>query len=273
MPELPEVETVKRALDKAITGKKIQSVTVSYPKIVHGDAKLLASCLKGEKIQMMQRRGKYLIVVTQQYAVISHLRMSGKYFVTNTPEPISKHVHMIWAFEDGSYLQYEDVRKFGRVEIISADNIEAYFHAKKIGMEPTEDLLDIERLMNMLKGSKQQIKAALLGQKIVAGLGNIYVDEVLYKSKIHPLKYAADLTRAEVKVLRQHIIQTIEIAIACGGTTIRDYTSLGEQGKFQMQLMVYGQQGKPCQRCGTVITKMVVAQRGTHICLTCQRGV
>lgn len=273
MPELPEVETVKRALNSAISGKMIQSMTISYPNIVNADVSVFQQCLKTEVIQRVKRRGKYLIVVTQQYAVISHLRMSGKYFVTNTPEPISKHVHMIWAFSDGTYLQYEDVRKFGRIEMINVNQIEAYFLSKKLGMEPTEETLNMDRLKLLLQKSNQSIKAALLNQKIVAGLGNIYVDEVLYKSFIHPLKHASELTTSEIKTLRKHIIQTIDQAIACGGTTIRDYTSLGEQGNFQVQLMVYGQQGKPCKRCGTVITKMVVAQRGTHICLTCQRGV
>lgn len=271
MPELPEVETVRRALKSAIVGEKIVKATCLFPKIIQGDVQQFTQQVENEKIVSVNRRAKYLIIHLEHGYIVSHLRMTGKYFVTDTPEHYSKHVHCLFAFESGRTLQYEDVRKFGRLEYVAKGELEHFFIKKKLGVEPTEKTFDYNVFKEQLKQCKQGIKAVLLGQKMVVGLGNIYADEVLYKSGILPTRQACTLTAFETKQLHRHILTTLAQAIEQGGTTIRDYTSLGEQGKFQSQLGVYGQQGKPCQQCGETIQKMIVAQRGTHYCPNCQK--
>ncbi|MBF0779688.1 MULTISPECIES: DNA-formamidopyrimidine glycosylase [unclassified Granulicatella] len=270
MPELPEVETVRRALAKEIVGKTIKEICIFYPKIIE-DVEQFKQCMLNETIHSVDRRGKYLLIVLKHWTIVSHLRMSGKYFITDTNQVYSKHVHVMWTFHEGSILQYEDVRKFGRFIVLSNKDVIPYFEHKKLGVEPYFDTFSIERFKKDLQKKHQMIKVVLLNQHVVAGLGNIYVDEVLYQSRIHPMRVASDLNESEVEQLHYHIISIIQAAIQAGGTTIRDYSSLGEQGNYQTKLCVYGQTGKACLFCGHTIEKIIVGQRGTHICSHCQR--
>lgn len=270
MPELPEVETVRRALEKAIVGKKIEDIYILEPRLIT-DITCFKQQNRGATIQEIKRRGKYLLIALNKWTIVSHLRMTGKYFITETNELYSKHVHVVWSFTDGSVLQYEDVRKFGRFDMVSNDDLEDYFKRKKLGVEPTVEDFSVNEFKKALQHKRQMIKIALLNQQIVAGLGNIYVDEVLYQSHIHPMRLASQLQHREINSLHAHIIETLQQAIEAGGTTVKDYSSLGEQGTFQTQLRVYGQTDKPCLFCGTPIERIVVGQRGTHICPHCQK--
>lgn len=273
MPELPEVETVRKGLVRLVKGKTITKVTILWPKIIgEPDALIFAAMLKNQEIQDIQRRGKFLIFKLTDYDLISHLRMEGKYEYFTTEAPLTKHTHVVFSFSDGSQLQYHDVRKFGRMVLVEKNQSTSYKGIMQLGPEPIAESFDIDAFKQGLKKSQKAIKPLLLDQRLVTGLGNIYVDEALWEAKIHPQQAANTLTNKEILLLHQAIIDVLARAVAAGGTTIRTYlNALGEAGKFQVSLHVYGQTGKPCDRCGTPIKKIKVAQRGTHFCPACQR--
>lgn len=275
MPELPEVETVRRGLVKLVKNKTIKKVRIIYPKIITGDAVQFEQQLQGKSIQSIGRRGKFLLFnFDQGLTMISHLRMEGKYFVKSSLEPVEKHTHVIFEFVDGSQLRYNDVRKFGRMQLIKTKQVKEAPNLAKLGPEPLDNQFLLADFIRKLAGKKKAIKPVLLDQTVVAGLGNIYADEVLWLSKIHPLTPANKLSTAQISLLRQQIIKELTAAVAAGGTTIRSYTDAFEHsGKFQFDLHVYGRQGQACQRCGSEIVKIRVAQRGTHFCPNCQRVI
>lgn len=273
MPELPEVETVRQGLRQLVLNKKIRKVTVLYPKIINGDTNIFIETLEGLTIKEIGRRGKYLIFnFDGGISLVSHLRMEGKYFVRQTGDEIEKHTHIIFEFTDGKQLRYNDVRKFGRMELVKTDNINDLKSLKKLGPEPTKTDFSIEDFTNKLKKKNKMIKPALLDQSLVVGLGNIYVDEVLWMSKINPQTIAKHLEKNEIIILHDAIIAELAKAVKAGGTTIRSYTNAFENsGTFQFDLNAYGRMGEPCRRCGNSIEKIVVAQRGTHYCPNCQK--
>ena len=272
MPELPEVETVRRGLEKLILGKTIQSVEVKYSKMIQTDLDAFRQVLPGQEIRSMGRRGKYLLFHLTDLVLISHLRMEGKYFFYPDEVPFRKHAHVFFHFTDGSTLVYEDVRKFGTMEVLVPELVDSYFVNKKIGPEPTEAEFKGPAFQAALKRSKKPIKSALLDQKLVAGLGNIYVDEVLYRAKVHPARLGQSLTAPEAKAIRKETIAVLAQAVEKGGSTIRSYSNaFGEDGTMQEEHQVYGKTGYPCLRCGTPIEKIQLGGRGTHFCPHCQK--
>ncbi|MBP2099735.1 DNA-formamidopyrimidine glycosylase [Enterococcus rivorum] len=273
MPELPEVETVRKGLEKLVVGKKIEKVTILWPRIIERpEAELFAEKLLGQTIEKMERRGKFLIFKLTNYDLISHLRMEGKYEINQSDEPIAKHTHVIFSFTDGSDLRYLDVRKFGRMVLVEKDQGANYKGILALGPEPIPSQFKLAAFQKGLKKHHKAIKPLLLDQKLVTGLGNIYVDEALWEAKIHPEQPANTLKPKEVEELYYAIIDVLARAVEAGGTTIRTYlNALGEAGKFQISLHAYGQTDKPCERCGTPIKKIKVAQRGTHFCPKCQK--
>ena len=272
MPELPEVETVRRGLEKLILGKKIASLDIRYPKMIKTDLDQFQKELPGQEIQSMGRRGKYLLFFLTDKVLISHLRMEGKYFYYPTNVPERKHAHIFIQFEDGGVLVYEDVRKFGTMELLAPELLDAYFVSKKLGPEPTEHDFDLEIFIGALKKSKKPIKSHLLDQTLVAGLGNIYVDEVLWKAKVHPSRASKSLTRAEATAIYDQTIEVLGQAVEKGGSTIRTYTNaFGEDGTMQNFHQVYDKAGQACSRCGSIIEKIQLGGRGTHFCPKCQR--
>lgn len=273
MPELPEVETVIRALKKSIVGKQIKSVIILCPKIVeYPDINKFKKFLNNEKITSISRRGKYLIFHLDHWDLISHLRMEGNYEYFNEAGNISKHTHLIFIFSDNSELQYCDTRKFGRMVLLEKNRGLSYRGISKLGPEPLSDEFNLFDFKTAISNSKRAIKPLLLEQRIVAGLGNIYVDEVLWKAKIHPQKRANTLSKKEIVILRLSIINILSSAVKVGGTTIRSYfNNFSEAGGYQNFLKVYGKKGCPCSRCGTIISKIKVEKRGTHFCPYCQR--
>ncbi|MFT8824316.1 MAG: DNA-formamidopyrimidine glycosylase [Liquorilactobacillus mali] len=273
MPELPEVETVRQGLRQLVLNKKIRNVIVLYPKIINGDTNIFIETLEGLTIKEIKRRGKYLIFnFDEDISMVSHLRMEGKYFVRQAGDEVEKHTHIIFEFTDGKQLRYNDVRKFGRMELVKTDKVSDLKSLKKLGPEPTTSDFSVEDFADKLKKKNKMIKPALLDQNLVAGLGNIYVDEVLWMSKINPETIASHLSKNEIKTLHDAIITELAKAVKAGGTTIRSYTNAFENsGLFQFELNAYGRTGEPCRRCGTLIKKIVVAQRGTHYCPSCQK--
>ncbi|MFC0361130.1 DNA-formamidopyrimidine glycosylase [Enterococcus canintestini] len=275
MPELPEVETVRQGLLQLVLKKEIASVDVFWPKIIAlPEVETFKRELVGQKIETINRRGKYLIFELSNYELISHLRMEGKYefFSAEKNAEVTKHTHVIFHFNDGSQLQYRDVRKFGRMELVLKGEAQNFKSIAQLGPEPTPETFKLAAFKENLAKTKREIKPALLDQKMVTGLGNIYVDEALWQAKIHPMQPCDTLTDLEIKQLRLAIIDVLQRAVAAGGTTVRTYlNALGEAGKFQLSLNVYGKTGQPCPRCQTPIEKIKVAQRGTHLCPHCQK--
>lgn len=274
MPELPEVETVRKGLEKLVLKATIESVDVYWDRIISGpiEPTEFKHILMGEKIIEFDRRGKYIIIRFKQWALVSHLRMEGKYEVEESSAPLKKHTHVVFHLADGRDLRYLDVRKFGRMTLVPIGEEFTATGIKLLGPEPTVETFDEAIFYKTLQTKKRAIKPLLLDQKIVAGLGNIYVDEALFLAKIHPLRTANSLRKIEVSQLHEAIIKVLGDAVEAGGTTIRTYqNALGEAGSFQVKLSVYGKKGLPCVRCGTPIEKIKVAQRGTHFCPNCQQ--
>ena len=272
MPELPEVETVRRGLEKLILGKKITSIDIRYPKMIKTDLDQFQKELPGQVVKSMGRRGKYLLFYLTDKVLISHLRMEGKYFYYPDQVPERKHAHVLIHFEDGGTLVYEDVRKFGTMELLAPELLDAYFVSKKLGPEPTEQDFDLEIFRGALKKSKKPIKSHLLDQTLVAGLGNIYVDEVLWRAKVHPSRTSNSLSTQEARKVHDEIIKVLGEAVEKGGSTIRTYTNaFGEDGTMQEFHQVYDKTGQACSRCGAIIEKIQLGGRGTHFCPKCQR--
>ena len=272
MPEMPEVETVRRTLLPLIKGKTIKEVTVWYPKIITGDAKEFKQQLVGKKITTIDRYAKYLLIrLSGNLTVVSHLRMEGKYRLVKINTKKDKHDHVQIVFSDNSALRYNDVRKFGRMQLIKTGTEKEKTGISKLGAEPNSAAFTVSYLQNGLARKKKNIKNTLLDQSVVAGLGNIYVDEVLWETKIHPLSQANTIPAERVAQLHDNINSLIELAIAERGTTIHTYLDAnGKTGGFQKMLQVYGHKGEPCVRCGTPLEKIKVNGRGTTFCPECQ---
>jgi formamidopyrimidine-DNA glycosylase len=274
MPELPEVETVRKTLKKLALNKTIENTTVSWPKIIKNplEVEQFIDALKGETIVDVGRRGKFLIIYTRNFALVSHLRMEGKYGLYPKHEPLEKHTHVIFHFTDGTELRYRDVRKFGTMHLFKKGD--EYIKGPLIGLgpEPFSEEFTPAFLASKLEKTNRKIKTTLLDQKVFVGLGNIYVDEALFRAEIHPERLSSTLTETEISILYQEIVATLSEAVKKGGSTIRSYVNTqGEIGMFQLELYAYGRKGEDCKRCGTPLEKTKVGGRGTHYCPSCQR--
>lgn len=204
--------------------------------------------------------------------MVSHLRMEGKYGLHQNDEPLDKHVHVIFRFTDGSELRYRDVRKFGTMHLFKPGEELTELPLRQLGPEPFSSEFTADYLRERLKKTNRSVKTALLDQRTVVGLGNIYVDEALFRAGIHPEATANKLTKKQTVLLHKEIIQTLKEAVEAGGSTVRSYiNSQGEIGMFQLKLFVYGRKDEPCKKCGSPIEKTVVGGRGTHFCIKCQK--
>jgi formamidopyrimidine-DNA glycosylase len=273
MPELPEVETVRRTLIELIAGKTIERVTVSLPRIIQRPAEpeQFADMLAGRTIETVERRGKFLRIIMDGLVMVSHLRMEGRYGVYASNEPVEKHTHVFFHFDDGMELRYKDVRQFGTMHLFLPGDEFQLPPLNKLGIEPLDKQFTLASLRKTLSHRTTRIKPLLLNQEHIVGLGNIYVDEALFMAGIHPERTADTLKPAEWTRLYEAIKVTLGKAVEAGGSSIKSYVNgQGEMGMFQHSLQVYGRGNEACERCGSVITKMVVGGRGTHVCLKCQ---
>ncbi len=271
MPELAEVETVRNTLKKRILNKKIAKVEVIYKPIIESDNKDFAQDLLGKSFIDIKRKGKWLIFETEDRYLLSHLRMEGKFFIKDNNEPISKHEHVIFTFIDNTDLRYADTRKFGRVNLIKKEDLNKTTIGT-LGYEPGDKELTSDYLLSKFKNKSLPIKTVLLDQSIISGLGNIYVNEVLFYAKINPLKQGKEITKDECEKIIKGSDEIIKEAIKMGGTTIRSYTSsLGVTGRFQQKLKVHKKEGEPCSICGTPIKNIKVGGRSTYFCPKCQK--
>jgi formamidopyrimidine-DNA glycosylase len=273
VPELPEVETVRRRLEPVLVGRRFERVEIDDARLTRPeDPTEVAAELTGERVVAVDRRGKYLVVRFESGRVLLiHLRMTGN--VLHAPAGASAdipHRRAVVKLDDGSDVVYRDVRRFGTWLLLEPDDPTSYLDAR-LGGEPLGRTFTTKRLAAKLAQRRAPVKAALLDQRTLAGLGNIYVDEALWRARINPLTPAGEIGPEAVRALREGIKRALELGIARQGATLRDYRQPnGQRGSMQERFKVYGRTGEPCPRCGTPIEKTRVAGRGTWYCPACQ---
>jgi formamidopyrimidine-DNA glycosylase len=274
MPELPEVETIRLALEPHLLGRRLERVEINDPRLVRPfEPTAVAAELEGERIAAIERRGKYLIVRFESgRALLIHLRMTGS-LRHAAPGSLQEDPYRraVVRLDDGSDVAYRDVRRFGTWHLLEPDEVDPYL-AQRLGREPLERTFTARHLGERLSGRRAPVKAALLDQRNVAGLGNIYVDEALWRARIHPLRPAGTVGTDELGPLTRAIKDALKTGIARQGASLRDYsTPDGRRGRMQERFRVYGREGEPCTRCGTPIEKIRAGGRGTWYCPSCQR--
>jgi formamidopyrimidine-DNA glycosylase len=273
MPELPEVETIKRGLELVLPGKTIERVDINYAGSIKAPScEELARQMPGLTFTGAGRRGKYLLLCLDDNSLlVVHLRMTGRFFFSESEIETDKHTHLIIIFKDGSRLYFHDVRKFGTIWWLPVSRACEISGLAALGPEPLSADFDVSYFNSKTDTRSTNIKALLLDQTFVAGLGNIYVDEALHKSGILPTRPAKSLSTRERKKLITSVQEVLLDAISWRGTTFNDYRdAAGMSGQFQNRLSVYQRHHKPCPSCGTCICRTVVAGRGTHFCPSCQ---
>ena len=272
MPELPEVETVRRGLKLRVLGRVIKDANIYYDGIIEYPSVLeFKSKIKNQRINDIDRYGKWLMFVLDDYYLLSHLRMEGKYNIKNSSDDLDKHEHVVFILDDDTELRYMDVRKFGKMHLISKDEIDKKGPLIELGLEPWDKSLTIDYLRNKYSKKRLPIKSVLLDQSIIVGIGNIYADEILFLSGINPLAKAKDLSDDKLNSIINNTKKVLEKAIKEGGTTIRSYSSVGGiHGMFQQELNVHTKVGCKCPKCGNIIKKIKVGGRGTYYCDKCQ---
>ena len=291
MPELPEVETIRRGLLPQVTGKPLQDVVVGDPHVLQTDLDELVRCLAGHSFRDIGRRGKFLIFELDDHQLIIHLGMTGQLtfrdpslqdsgrFIRHPATGLQrirqhapdKHTHLQFLFQDGSAMLYRDIRKFGKIYLYDRQSDGLEQRLGHLGLEPLSGDYAWKPFRERLSRHRLRVKSLLLDQRFVAGVGNIYADEALFEARIHPERTVDSLSAREQKRLFEAVPMVLQRGLHFGGTSLRDYVnSDGEQGTHQEELTVYGRAGQPCPRCGREIVRIVVSQRGTHFCPNCQ---
>lgn len=287
MPELPEVETVKRGLNKLIVGKKIKDVRHDWPKSFPNTPADTARFVVGKKITTVHRRAKVLLIeLDSGYTLVTHLKMTGQLvyvgkkrfgaghpndsLIKNLPD---KSTRVTIDFDDDSQLFFNDQRKFGWMRLIATIQVPEIDFFKKVGPEPLDSDFTVDRFIERLYRRKSSnIKAVLLDQTVLAGVGNIYADESLYIAKIHPETAVDKIPKRKLATLHHDLIEVLHLSIKKGGSTDRNYVNAeGKKGSYIEFAKVFRRNGQPCERCGTEIIKIRVAGRGTHVCPNCQK--
>lgn len=272
MPELPEVETVRNGLRLKLLRKKIKEVNVYYRGIIeYPDVLEFSKNITNQRINDIDRYGKWLIFVLDDYYLLSHLRMEGKYFIRKVGDKLNKHEHVVFKLDSGEELRYMDVRKFGKMHLIPKDKIREIGPLIELGLEPWDKDLNVDYLRDKYKKKGLPIKSVLLDQRIIVGIGNIYADEILFLSGINPYTKAMDLSDNNLEDIIKYTKDVLEKAIEQGGTTIRSYSSVnGVHGLFQQKLNVHSREGEKCPICSNKIIKVKIGGRGTYYCEKCQ---
>jgi formamidopyrimidine-DNA glycosylase len=266
MPELPEVEATVRYLAERVVGERITDVQVLWGRTVAGQAQHnFQRSLAGSSIEEVFRRGKFICIRLsgcERGYLLVHLRMSGSLDVISSANPVATHDRVVLHLGNGRSIRFNDTRKFGRMYLVTAlQEVTA-----RLGVEPLSEDFTPEHLRSLLAAARGRVKPLLLDQSVIAGLGNIYVDESLWKARIHPLAEARQISKRRLMALHQAIRETLAEAIELLGTDFGDGVVHG--GSYQPR--VYGREGYPCERCGAAIQRIVVGQRGTHLCARCQ---
>lgn len=273
MPEKPEVITVAKKLEKRIVDKTIIGVDIFYDNVIeYPSLEDFKKNIKNQKIHNIFTRGKWIVFTLDDYYLLVHLRMEGKFFFRTKDDEKNKHEHVFFDLDDDTQLRYADVRKFGKMMLIEKDKIYSMKPYTELGLEPWDKELTSAYLKERFNNKTLPIKSVLLDQSIIAGIGNIYADEILFLSKINPLKSAKELTDKNRTDIIKNTIGVLDKAVEKGGTTIRSYTSEeGVTGIFQNDLFVHQRAKEPCRICGSEIIKIRVGGRGTYYCPKCQK--
>ena len=273
MPELPEVETIKRDLEKELVGQKLRNIKIfNYSYFLKNKIRNLDSLL-GTKLLYIKRKGKYLIFFFQKELLLFHLGLTGFFILSKRDinkflDEKKKYLILVLEFEKYN-LSYFDIRKFGKIKKVKVENISKLKEIKQLGKDVLK--ISFEEFKNIIKKRKRNIKSLLLDQKFIAGLGNIYIDELLFRAKVSPLKNTKDLKEEEIKELFYQMKKLLKEAIDLRGSSIRNYVNVnGEKGKFQEKHLVYRKKGLPCPKCGEILVYKKIAQRGTTYCPNCQ---
>ncbi len=264
MPELPEVRVVSKFLNENIKGKTIKDIDIFYQRMMSEDLK---QKLINQKIEEIKTHGKYIIINLTDYHLISHLRMEGKYFI-RSGKVFDKHDHIIFYIDD-LILAYNDTRKFGTFDLILKDQLYEELPLKKLGKEPFD--IDPAYFYKEVKKRRSPIKTLLLRQELIAGIGNIYADEILFMAKVHPTKLGVNITKKQAEEIIYYAKDILNKAIKSGGTTISSFESDGHVGWFSLKLNVHTKYNEPCKVCGTLIDKMKIGGRTSYFCKKCQR--
>lgn len=274
MPELPEVETIRRVLEPQIKGLTINQVTVSRPEVVaHPSADEFCKCLTGQLFDRITRRGKFLVLRLQSGGqIILHLRMTGCLLLAPAEAPEEKHTHIVFRLSSGQELRFSDTRRFGRFWFIDQNEADIYSGISKLGREPLDSDFTAEYLSAKLQKRKKAIKECLMEQTVIAGIGNIYSDEILFTAKIYPARSANSLGREEWKALAAVARERLSYFIQKNEITPEDYwETKGQDYRNTPYLQVYGHEGKPCPVCKTPLHRMVIGGRSSVFCPCCQR--
>lgn len=274
MPELPEVETIKNVLKPHIVGLSIENIKIyNESVIVHPCAEEFVTKLKGKTFEDVTRRGKFLIFcLSSGDRLILHLRMTGCLTVATADEPLTKHTHVVFVLSDKSELRYEDVRRFGKFWLIGKDEKDEYSGINKLGIEPFDDDFNIDYLKRKIANSRKPIKELLLDQSIVAGIGNIYSDEICFAAKILPYRSGSSLTDNEIQALYETIPSALKYFIKANEISFEEYNlGKGKDYRNTPYLRVYGKKGQPCPMCGTLLSGKTINGRSCVYCPNCQR--
>lgn len=276
MPELPEVETIKRVIEPQIQGLVIDKVTVKRPEVVaYPAADEFCGLLTGQTISHMTRRGKFLIIwLNSNDRIILHLRMTGCLLLTPADYPEEKHTHIIFSLSNSMELRFSDTRRFGRFWLLRKDEADTYSGVEKLGIEPFHAELTAEYLNTRLGKRKKAVKECLLDQSAIAGIGNIYSDEILFTAGIYPARPANNLKIKDWERLAAAISERISYFIEVNRITPEDYlVTKGQDYRNTPFLQVYGKEGKPCPKCGETLCRIVVGGRGSVYCPVCQKNL
>jgi formamidopyrimidine-DNA glycosylase len=270
MPELPEVETVVRALREPLAGRTITDLRYDWARTyAEPDAPQFADRIRGQQVQRVGRRGKYILVALKPDTLIVHLRMTGRLYVVpdDADDYADQWLRGIFQLDNAHQLRFSDSRKFGRCWLVD----DPQRVVGKLGPEPLDDTFTLDVFHELMTGRRGRLKPLLLDQHVIAGIGNIYADEALFRARLHPLRPADTLDAGDRARLHEAIRHVLRDGIAREGASVNWYRKPdGTKGSAQHGLQVYNQQGRPCPRCGHPVEKLVVGQRGTHICPVCQ---
>jgi formamidopyrimidine-DNA glycosylase len=279
MPELPEVETIRRQLQKLIVSKKIKEVKVNLPKMVKLSLAEFKKAVKGTVIKKVGRRAKILIIeLSNGWSILIHLKMSGRLIFRRKGEELKeqdkKWNHLVYYFTDGDRLFHNDLRQFGYVKLVKTGELDDFFKKEKFGPEPLDKNFTFSEFSTILKSRpKAKIKQFLMDPKNIAGIGNIYSDEILFFAGIHPLRRNKDLKPTEIKKIFQGIKKILPLALKSRGTSQDMYLdALGQKGNYVPKLKVYGREGEKCKKCGGAIKRLKIGGRSAHFCPSCQKS-
>lgn len=272
MPELPEVETVRRGLEPYLVDRRITRTEVRERRLRWPVPADLAQHLQDRQVRRLDRRGKYIVVTLDSGdRLILHLGMTGRVLVVDADTPLRKHDHVDLYLDSGRLVRFHDPRRFGAVLLWPADQAE-HVLLRDMGPEPFSDPFGGDYLFRLSRGRSAPVKSFVMDGRVVVGAGNIYATEALFRAGIRPSRAAGRLTRAQCTLLADKIREVLGEAVALGGTTLRDFAGAnGESGYFQQELFVYGRDGAPCRSCGSAIKRLVIGQRSSFYCPRCQR--